>query len=120
MEQAILDILIKHSVTPTVALLAAMRDVYKAGAASATPTASTQGGDDGDDDAPDSPLTASDRAALLRLGINPDKKFTSGRTTYTVTGYKPSRWKYPVSCVNQNGRRFKFRAESVVSLQRSS
>lgn len=74
----------------------------------------TGGGGDGDeDDDNDTPLTASDRMSLQRLGIDPDKKFRLKNSTFTITGYKPSRWKYPVSAQNQNGRRFKFTADGV-------
>ena len=65
------------------------------------------GGDDGDEDAPDSPLTAFDRINLQRLGINPDQCFRQKNSAFKIVGYKPSRWKYPVSMVNQNGRKLK-------------
>jgi hypothetical protein len=119
MDSKILEILVKHSIAPSAALLEAMRDVYNAGAASNAPS-NNAGGDDEDDDASSGPMSLADAAALKRLGIDVSKKFRSGRTTFTVTGYKPNRWKYPVSCVNQNGRRFKFTVASVVAHQRNS
>jgi len=67
----------------------------------------------GDDDEQDSPITASDRAQLSNLGIDPHKKFRVRNTTFTITGWKPSRWKYPVSAVTQNGRRYKFTIDQV-------
>ncbi len=72
---------------------------------------------DEDEGAPDSPLTPADRANLTRLGINPDLKFRQKNSTFQVVGYKPSRYKYPISTINQNGRRHKWPVDAVKRLQ---
>jgi len=114
MDSAILQILIKHNMSPSNELLEAMRDVYKAGAATATP-ANTGGGDDEEDEGV---MTAYDIAALKRVGIDPAKKFRIKNSVFTVTGWKPNRPKFPVSGINQNGRRFKFPIATVVQYQK--
>lgn len=65
-----------------------------------------QGGGDGDDEV-DNPLTVADRTALRSFGIDPDRQYRHKNSVFTITGYKPSRWKYPVSITNQNGRKLK-------------
>lgn len=78
-----------------------------------------QGGQQGNtsgsnqDDDMDAPLSAGDRAALQRLGVDPDKKFRIRNSLFTITGYKPSRWKYPISAQTQNGTRYKFTVDQV-------
>jgi hypothetical protein len=101
-------------------LIGALRAAQRIGANLVQQQGSTGGGGGGDDDEADSPLTASDRAALKSLGIDPDVKFRQKNSTFTITGYKASRWKYPVSAVNQNGRRFKWPVDAVKNLQRMS
>jgi hypothetical protein len=65
------------------------------------------GDDDEDDNGPTTPLTPSDKAWFRAQGIDPDKKYRYKNSMLTIVAYKPSRWKYPVSITNQNGRRLK-------------
>jgi hypothetical protein len=81
-------------------------------AARSIAAASQQQGNDQDDDR-DTPLTSSDRAALQRLGVDPDKKFRIRNSLFTITGYKASRWKYPISAQTQNGTKYKFTVDQV-------
>jgi hypothetical protein len=121
MDSTILQILIKHNLAPSIEMIAAMRDVYAAGASSVAQ--STVGGDntdDAEDEGAITPMTAYDIAALKQRGIDPNKKFRIKNSLFTVTGWKPSRPKFPISGVNQNGRRFKFSVATVVQYQRAS
>lgn len=115
MDSQILEILVKHKLAPSIELLTAMRDVYNAGAATAKP--STPGGDE--DDGP-AVLSVSDIAALKRLGIDPNKKMRQRNSVFTVTGYRPSRWKFPISVQTQQGARYKMTVAQVVNLQNNS
>lgn len=120
MREMVLALIAKHKLEPSPELVIAMCDVYSAGRASVVaapaPTpAPTQGGDE-DDDAVGT-LTASDRAALTQLGIDVNKKFRQRNSIFTVVGYKPSRWKFPISVVTQNGSRYKMTVDSVKRLQ---
>ncbi len=64
--------------------------------------------DDEDDDAgPKGPMSQHDKAWFRAQGIDPDKKYLHKNSTLTIVAYKPSRWKYPGSVVNQNGRGLK-------------
>ena len=64
------------------------------------------GGDD-DDDTPGG-VTPADAAWLRQQGIDPTKKFRVKNSLFTIVGVRQSRWKFPVSAVNQNGTRYKF------------
>jgi len=122
MREMVLALIAKHKLEPSPELIIAMCDVYAAGRASVVaapaPTpAPTQGaGGDDDEDAVGS-LTAIDRAQLTRLGIDVTKKFRQRNSVFTVVGYKPSRWKFPISVVTQNGSRYKMTVDSVKRLQ---
>lgn len=63
-------------------------------------------------------LSPHDAAQLTALGINPTKSFRIRNSTFTITAFNPSRWKYPVSAKNQNGRGFKFTISQVVEYQK--
>ncbi len=105
MEKIILDILIKHNLTPSIELVEAMREVYKAGEAES---------DSGDDAHPGTEtLSAADRTRIMALGIDPDKKFRIRNSVFTIVGYKPSRWKFPISACTQTGARYKFTIDQV-------
>lgn len=122
MREMVLALIAKHKLVPSPELVIAMCDVYSAGAASvvaASPTipAPAAGGAGDEDDDTTSTLTASDHAALTRLGIDVNKKFRQRNTVFTVVGYKPSRWKFPISVVTQNGSRYKMTVDSVKRLQ---
>ena len=122
MREMVLALIAKHKLEPSPELVIAMCDVYTAGKDSvvaAPAPAPTQGGDDEDDDA-DGSLSASDRTMLTRLGINPDKKFRQKNSVFTVVGYKPSRWKFPISVVTQNNSRYKMTVDMVKRLQATS
>jgi len=41
-------------------------------------------------------------------GLHVGQQFTFRRTIYTITGFKPSRWKYPISAEGPRGGRYKF------------
>jgi hypothetical protein len=115
MNDAILAILVKHKLTPSIELLAAMNDVFQAGAASVAPKTPT--GADAEDDA-DEPLTARDIAALKARGIDPSKKLYQRNSVFTIVGFKASRWKFPISVVTQNGTRYKMTVDQVIRLQK--
>ncbi len=120
MREMVLALIAKHKLEPSPELVIAMCDVYAAGAASVVaaapaPTQGAGGGDD-DDDAVGS-LSASDRVVLTRLGIDANKKFRQKNSLFTVVGYKPSRWKFPISVVTQNGSRYKMTVDMVKRLQ---
>ena len=83
----------------------------------ATTTVGSGNGDD-EDDNNTGPLSAADIAQLKRLGIDPAKKWRQRNSVFTVVAYKPSRWKYPITCANQNGTRYKFPINSVIAGQR--
>jgi hypothetical protein len=122
MREMVLALIAKHKLEPSPELVIAMCDVYSAGAASvvvATTPAPAQGagGDDDDDDDVTGSLTASDRAVLTRVGIDPNKKFRQRNSLFTIVGYKPSRWKFPISVVTQNNSRYKMTVDSVKRLQ---
>ncbi len=100
-------------------LVGAMRAAQAIAAGTMTSgNATTTTADGGDDGSTDSPLSAADIASLKRLGIDPNKKFRQRNTIFTITGYRPSRWKFPISCTTQNGARYKFAVASVVNLQK--
>lgn len=65
-------------------------------------------------------LSAADSEALIRLGIDPKKSFRQRNTVFTVCGYRPSRWKYPISVVTQTGARYKMTVVQVIRLQKAS
>ena len=120
MREMVLALIAKHKLEPSPELVIAMCDVYAAGRASVvtapTPTpAPAQGGDDDDDDV--GSLSVNDRAVLTRLGIDPNKKFRQRNSVFTVIGYAPSRWKFPISVVTQNGTRYKMTVDMVKRLQ---
>lgn len=100
MDSTILQILAKHNLTATPELLAAMKEVYMA--------AIVDNLDSGPAPEAKETLSARDAADLRALGIDPDKKFRIRSSVFTIVGYKPSRWKFPVSAVTQNGTRYKF------------
>jgi hypothetical protein len=122
MREMVLALIAKHKLEPSPELVIAMCDVYSAGRASvvsapaATPAPTQGAGADEDDDATGS-LTASDKAMLQRLGIDVNKKFRQRNSLFTIVGYKPSRWKFPISVVTQNGSRYKMTVDSVKRLQ---
>ncbi len=122
MNSKIIEILIKHQLTPSIELMEAFRETWKIAVDSAVEQMQLlQNKDEGNDEEDvdeTTPITPWEIAQLTRLGIDPGKKFTSKRTTFTVTGYKPNRPKYPVSAISQNGRRFKFPISSVIHLQK--
>lgn len=95
-------------------LIGAMRaaQVIASGAVAAPATTGSE------DDDKDTALSASDVAALKRLGIDPSKKWRQRNTVFTVCAYKPSRWKYPVSVVTQQGARYKMTAAQVIAGQK--
>lgn len=64
-------------------------------------------------------LTAYDRDVLTKLGINPTKTFRQRNSVFTIVGYKPSRWKFPISVQTQNGARYKMTVDQVKQMQRS-
>jgi hypothetical protein len=100
-------------------LLGAMRAAQAIASGAMTSGAATTTTGSGDEDAAgDTPLTARDIAALKGLGIDPAKKWRQRNSVFTVVAYKPNRWKYPVTCANQNGTRYKFPISSVVAGQR--
>lgn len=120
MREMVLALIAKHKLEPSPELVIAMCDVYAAGRASVVaapaPTpAPAQGGGDDDDDV--GSLTAGDRAALQRLGVDVNKKFRQRNSVFTVIGYAPSRWKFPISVVTQNGTRYKMTVDMVKRLQ---
>lgn len=125
MREKVLALIAQHKLVPTPELVIAMCDVYSAGVASVVvaaptiPAPAAGGGGDDDDDAVGT-LSASDRVALTRLGVNPDKKFRQRNSLFTVVGYKPSRWKFPISVVTQNGSRYKMTLDMVKRLQAAS
>ncbi len=100
-------------------LVGGLRVAQRLGAAAVQATTPPSGSGDGDDDAPDSPLTASDRINLKSLGINPDQCFRQKNSAFKIVGYKPSRWKYPISTINRNGRRHKWPVDAIIRLQRA-
>ena len=119
MREMVLALIAKHKLEPSPELVIAMCDVYAAGVASVVPAttpAPAQGGGDDDDDVTGS-LTASDLAALRSLGIDAAKKFRQKNSVFSVVGYKPSRWKFPISVVTQNGSRYKMTVDMVKRLQ---
>jgi hypothetical protein len=65
------------------------------------------GGDGEDDGADDGPLSESDKRALSSLGLDVNKTYIHKNSRLKISGYKPSRWKYPISVQNQNGRKLK-------------
>lgn len=77
----------------------------------------TTGNDDSDDTA-NTALTPLDISALTRMGIDPAKKMRERNSVYTIVGYKPSRWKFPIVVATQNGTRYKMSTEQVKALQR--
>lgn len=100
-------------------MIGAMRAAQAIASGAVTSGAATTTTGSGDeDDGRDSPLSAADIAQLKRLGIDPAKKWRQRNSVFTVCGYKPSRWKFPISAVTQNGTRYKFTVASVVSGQR--
>ena len=100
MDATILQILVKHKLPPTIELVEAMQEVFAAGAATAPAEEKET-------------LSTADSHTLLALGINPAKKFMLRNSQFTIVGYKPSRWKFPVSAQTQNGARYKFTIEQV-------
>lgn len=123
--QKLADIASKHSTNIQAAIMAAYEEGLLEGALriakmvannAAAPTAPANSGN-GDDNTPDAAMTAHDKHALMNLGIDPGKKFRLRNTEYTITAYKPSRWKFPVSAVTQNGTRYKFSIATVKTLQ---
>ena len=120
MREMVLALIAKHKLEPSPELVIAMCDVYAAGRASvvtaSAPTpAHTQGGDDDDDDV--GILTAGPCASLQQLGVDVNKKFRQRNSVFTIVGYKPSRWKFPISVVTQNGTRYKMTVDMVKRLQ---
>jgi len=95
-------------------LIGAMRAAQVIASGAVAGTTTTTGEDDDDNAA----LSASDVAALKRLGIDPSKKWRQRNTVFTVCAYKPSRWKYPVSVVTQQGARYKMTAAQVIAGQK--
>lgn len=102
MDSKILEILAKYEMYATPALLAAMREVFVAGAASTDPS-----------DSEEAALSKMDVQYLQREGIDPNKSFRMRNSVFTITGYSPSRWKFPISAQTQNGTRYKFTVEQV-------
>ncbi len=91
-------------------LRAAFEEGLLAGAMRAAQTLGQQqnSGDDEDDDrAPVKPMSVADRNAIRGLGLDPDRKYKHKNSTLTIVGFKESRWKFPISVTNQNGRRLK-------------
>lgn len=115
MDSAILAILVKHKLAPSIELLAAMQDVFQAGAASVQPGTPTPGDDDEDDSS--ATLSAADITSLKALGVDPAKKFRLRNSVFTIVAYKPSRWKFPIVAQNQNGTRYKFKVPNVKTYQ---
>lgn len=76
------------------------------------PNTSNNTGGDEDDDGPGT-MTSADVAWMRARGVDPTKKFRVKNSTFTITGIKLTRPKYPISATNQNGRRFKFPADAV-------
>ncbi len=64
-------------------------------------------GDDAEDENSIGPLTEIDKRNLIAMGLDPSKTYIHKNSRLTITGYKPSRWKYPISITNQNGRKLK-------------
>ena len=117
----------KHSTNMPAAIAAAYEEGILEGAmraaraiglqqATAAPTAPTGG--DGDDDEPLTSLTEAEKAAIRAHGIDPNKPFRSRTTMFTIVGWKPSRWKFPISAINARGTRYKFPIDSVKFGQR--
>jgi len=122
MREMVLALIAKHKLESSAELVIAMCDVYNAGRASVAalpaPTpAPAQGAGGDDDDSDTGTLGALDRAQLTRLGIDANKKFRQKNSIFTVVGYKPSRWKFPISVVTQNGSRYKMTVDMVKRLQ---
>jgi hypothetical protein len=121
MREMVLALIAKHKLEPSPELVIAMCDVYAAGRASVvaasppTPAAAQGGGDEDDDHS--GTLTAADLTTLRQLGIDPTKKFRQRNSVFTVVGYKPSRWKFPISVETQNGSRYKMTVAMVKALQ---
>ncbi len=69
-----------------------------------------------EDDGPDG-VTATDAAWLRAQGIDPNKKFRVKNSVFTIVAVKRSRWKFPISAINQNGTRYKWTIPVVKSYQ---
>lgn len=78
--------------------------------------AAGEGNDPDEEDT--SSLTASDMLQLKNMGIDPLKKMYQRNSQFTIVGYKPSRWKYPISVITQNGSRYKMTVQQVLNLQK--
>ncbi len=63
-------------------------------------------------------LTTADILQLKNLHIDPSKKMYQRNSQFTIVGYKPSRWKYPISVITQNGSRYKMTVQQVLDLQK--
>jgi len=117
------DLAQKHSGNPLAGLHAAYEAGILEGAirvaraiGNAAPAASVQGGND---DFEPAGLSSSDAATLARLGIDPTKKFRIRNSVFTITAYKPSRWKFPISAKTQNGTGYKFTIAQLKSYQQA-
>lgn len=64
------------------------------------------------------PKTVSGEAVAKQIGLPRcvvNEAFVCGGTRYLVTGYRPSRYKYPVSATGPRGGRYKFTVQSVIN-----
>ena len=129
-DQAILDRIIAENGVSTAGITAAFEQGIMLGAmraaqavlagsvASAPATPAGNGDGDDNDDTRSAPLTIRDIDALKRMGIDPSKKWRQRNTLFSVVGYKPSRWKYPIVVATQNGTRYKMTTAQVIAGQR--
>ncbi len=90
-------------------LMGAMRAAQRLGQTSVQAPNTGAGDDNGDEaDADDAgSLSESDKRAMVALGLDVSKTYIHRNSRLTITGYKPSRWKYPISVQTQNGRKLK-------------
>ena len=72
----------------------------------------------GDDGEVHDPAKDNFEFLCYRFGLEPNdlgRKFRQRNRVYTITGLNPRRWKMPVNCDRDDGKKFKFSAESVKS-----
>ena len=65
----------------------------------------------------DAALSARDLVAIRAMGIDPAKKMRQRNSVFTIVGYQPSRWKFPITVATQNGTRYKMTVDQIKRLQ---